>query len=122
MWWSLAAGRVTPWAPRRFGGRDLLWWAQETGFLDGRLDSLPAPEARLLGVLVTGRGRGPDLHLRTLQARGVTLTGHFLRATDRSVLFASLRRTPCRGEATGSLMLRAHRPILVGSHETAPCR
>jgi putative flavoprotein involved in K+ transport len=66
-----------------------LWWAQETGFLDGRLDSLPAPEARLFGVLVTGRGRGPDLHLRTLQARGVTLTGHFLRATDRDVLFAA---------------------------------
>jgi putative flavoprotein involved in K+ transport len=42
----VACGRA-PWAPRRFGGRDLLWWAQETGFLDWRLDSLPAPEARL---------------------------------------------------------------------------
>jgi putative flavoprotein involved in K+ transport len=65
-----------------------LWWAQETGFLDWRLDSLPAPEARLSGVLVTGRGRGHDLHLRTLQARGVTLTGHFFGATDRKVIFA----------------------------------
>src|SRR5215216_3320144 len=83
----VACGRA-PWAPRRFGGRDLLWWAQETGFLEWRLDSLPAPEARLFGVLVTGRGRGHDLHLRTLQARGVTLTGHFLRATDREALFA----------------------------------
>jgi putative flavoprotein involved in K+ transport len=83
----VACGRA-PWAPRRFGGRDLLWWAQETGFLDWRLESLPAPEARLFGVLVTGNGRGPDLHPRTLQARGVTLTGHFLRATDRKVLFA----------------------------------
>ena len=83
----VACGRA-PWAPRRFGGRDLFWWAQETGFLDGRLDSLSAPEARLFGVPVTGHGRGPDLHLRTLQARGVTLTGHFLGATDRKVLFA----------------------------------
>jgi len=83
----VACGRA-PWAPRRFGGRDLLWWAQETGFLDWRLDSLPAPEARIFGVLVTGRGRGHDLHLRTLQARGATLTGHFLGATDREVLFA----------------------------------
>ena len=83
----VACGRA-PWAPRRFGGRDLFWWAQETGFLDGRLDSLSAPEARLFGAPVTGHGRGPDLHLRTLQARGVTLTGHFLGATDRKVLFA----------------------------------
>jgi putative flavoprotein involved in K+ transport len=83
----VACGRA-PWAPRRFGGRDLLWWAQETGFLDWRLDSLPAPEARLFGALVTGNGRGPDLHLRTLQARGVTLAGHFLGATDRKALFA----------------------------------
>jgi putative flavoprotein involved in K+ transport len=83
----VACGRA-PWAPRRFGGRDILWWAQETGFLDWRLDSLPALEARLFGALVTGNGRGPDLHLRTLQARGVTLTGHFLRATDRKAIFA----------------------------------
>lgn len=83
----VACGRA-PWAPRRFGGRDLLWWAQETGFLDWRLDSLPAPEARLFGALVTGNGRGPDLHLRTLQARGVTLAGHLLGATDRKALFA----------------------------------
>jgi putative flavoprotein involved in K+ transport len=83
----VACGRA-PWAPRRFGGRGLLWWAQETGFLDGRLDSLPAPEARLFGAAVTGHGRGPDLHLRTLQARGATLTGHFLGATERKALFA----------------------------------
>jgi hypothetical protein len=45
MWWSLA--EVRRWVPRRFGGRDFLWWAHETGSLDGRFDSLPAPEARL---------------------------------------------------------------------------
>src|SRR5207344_1560679 len=42
----VACGRA-PWAPRRFGGRDLFWWAQETGFLDCGVDSLPTPEARL---------------------------------------------------------------------------
>jgi len=36
-----------------------------------------------------GNGRRPDLHLRTLQARGVTLTGHFLGATHREALFAA---------------------------------
>jgi putative flavoprotein involved in K+ transport len=81
----VACGRA-PWAPRRFGGRDLLWWAQETGFLDWRLDSLPTPEARLFGAPVLGREH--ELHLRTLQARGVTLAGHFLGARDRKALFA----------------------------------
>ena len=47
--------------PRRFGGRDFLWWAQETGFLDGRLDSLPAPEARLFGAPVMGPVAGTTL-------------------------------------------------------------
>ena len=83
----VACGRA-PWAPRRFGGRDILWWAQETGFLDRRLDSLPAPEARLFSAPVTGHGRGHDLNLRALQARGVTLAGHFVGATDRKALFA----------------------------------
>ena len=84
----LACGRA-PWAPRRFGGRDLLWWLLETGFLDVSVDSLPAPDARLFGnILATGHGGGHDLHLRTLQARGVVLAGHFLGAADGRARFA----------------------------------
>ena len=84
----LACGRA-PWVPRRLGGHDLVWWLAETGFLDATVDSLPAPEARLFAnVLATGHGGGRDLHLRTLQARGVVLTGHFLGASDGHVRFA----------------------------------
>ena len=95
----LACGRAS-WTPRRFGDRDFMWWANETGFLDASLDSLPAPEARLFGnILATGHGGGHDLHLRTLQARGVTLTGHFLGATDRKALFAAdLNQTVAWGD------------------------
>ena len=51
--------------------------------------SLPGPEARLFAnILVSGHGNGRDLHLRTLRAMGVTLTGHFLGATDRIARFA----------------------------------
>ena len=38
----LACGRA-PWAPRRIGGRDVIWWAVETGFVDMPLASLPSP-------------------------------------------------------------------------------
>ncbi len=85
----LACGRA-PWAPRRFGGRDLVWWLVETGFLDATGESLPAPAARLTAnILATGHRGGHDLHLRTLRAQGVLLTGRFLGAEGRRARFAS---------------------------------
>jgi putative flavoprotein involved in K+ transport len=85
----LACGKA-PWAPRRLGGKDLMWWAAESGYLDATLDSLPSPAARLVAnVLVTGHDGGRDLNLRTLRERGVTLTGRFEGASGASARFAS---------------------------------
>ena len=85
----LACGRA-PWAPRRIGDRDLLWWALETGFLDGEASALPNPAARLSGnILATGRDGGHDLHLRTLRRLGVTLLGRFLGAEGHVARFAA---------------------------------
>ncbi len=84
----LACGRAA-WAPRRIGDRDLVWWLVESGFLDATLASLPSPAARLgANITSTGHGGGHDLHLRTLRAQGVTLTGHFLSASDQTARFA----------------------------------
>jgi putative flavoprotein involved in K+ transport len=96
----LACGKA-PWAPRRFGGRDLLWWAAETGFLSAPVASLPAPGARLAGnILATGHGGGHDLHLRTLRRAGVTLAGRFLGADDHEARFApDLAETLAWGDA-----------------------
>ena len=84
----LACGRA-PWAPRRFGGRDLLWWANETGFLDVTADKLPSPDARLAAnIQASGHGGGHDLHYRTLRALGVTLLGRLLGASGHRARFA----------------------------------
>jgi putative flavoprotein involved in K+ transport len=84
----LASGRC-PWAPRRVGGKDIIWWANETGFLDATVGSLSSPRDRLVSnIVATGHGGGHDLDLRTLRDMGVTLVGHFLGATDRNVRFA----------------------------------
>jgi putative flavoprotein involved in K+ transport len=84
----LACGRA-PWAPRRIGDHDIVWWALETGFLDASVASLPAPTARLAAnILTTGHQGGHDLHYRTLQAKGVTLLGRFLGAQGRHARFA----------------------------------
>jgi cation diffusion facilitator CzcD-associated flavoprotein CzcO len=85
---TLACGRA-PWAPRRIGGRDLIWWAVETGFMDVEVEALPEPAARLAGnILATGHGGGHDLHLRTLRDAGVRLAGHFLGADGHTARFA----------------------------------
>ena len=84
----LACGKVA-WAPRRIGGRDLVWWLVETGFLETTVDSLPTPAVRLFGnVVTTGRDGGHDLHVRTLQRAGVTLAGRFLGASGHTARFA----------------------------------
>jgi putative flavoprotein involved in K+ transport len=84
----LSCGRA-PWLPRRPGGRDLVWWLHESGFLDATVDTLPGPEARLFAnVLATGRDGGHDLHLRVLRDRGVTLAGRFVGAEGGKAQFA----------------------------------
>ena len=85
----LACGRV-PWFPRRHAGRDLTWWALETGFVDATVESLPTPAARLWGNLTaTGRDGGHDLNVRVLRAAGVTLTGRFIGAEGNRARFAA---------------------------------
>ncbi|MGI8632031.1 MAG: flavin-containing monooxygenase [Solirubrobacterales bacterium] len=82
----LACGRA-PWAPRRIGGHDLVWWLEESGFLSAPADSLP-PSARLFAnILASGHGGGHDLHLRTLHARGVNLLGHLAGTEGRRASF-----------------------------------
>ena len=84
----LACGRA-PWATRRIGDRDLVWWLGESGFMDRTPDKLPSPAARLVGnPQATGHGRGHDLHFRTLHALGVELLGRFEGADGSTLHFA----------------------------------
>ncbi len=102
----LACGKA-PWAPRRIGDHDMYWWAVESGFLEGTTASLPSPNARLgANILATGHGEPHDLDLRTLQALGVTLVGHFLGADgDRARFAQDLTDTIAWGDAQfGELM------------------
>lgn len=83
----LACGKA-PWLHRRIAGRDMFWWAVESGFLDQPVASLPGPQALLFAnVQGSGRDGGHDLHYRTLRAMGVTLAGHFDGARDGRIHF-----------------------------------
>lgn len=84
----LACGRA-PWAPRRMGDHDLVWWIVETGWWQRTLSELPSPAARFISnPLATGHGGGHDMHLRTLHAKGVELAGRYLGAEDGNVTLA----------------------------------
>ena len=84
-----ACGRA-PWMPRRIGGRDTFDCLADTGFMDQRLDDIPAgPAARFMAnPQATGRDGGHDLTTRTLQALGVELAGHVAGIDGNSVVFA----------------------------------
>lgn len=84
----LACGRA-PWVSRRIGGRDIVWWVFETGYLDASLASLPDPRARLAAnIQASGHGGGHDLHYRTLRELGVTLLGRLAGADGSRARFA----------------------------------
>ncbi|MFD0277421.1 NAD(P)-binding domain-containing protein [Kitasatospora sp. NPDC127111] len=116
----LACGRA-PWMPRRVEGRDIVAWLVETPFFATRLADLPDPRMRLLAnPQCSGRDGGHDLNVRTLQAMGVGLTGHFLGAQDgvahfaddlaASVAFGDARYGEIRALITGS-RAREGRPV-----------
>jgi len=94
----LACGRC-PWMPRRAGGRDMVWWLKESGFMDRTADNLPSPAARLVGnPQTTGHDGGHDLNFRTLHASGVELLGRFLGTNGSSLLLSDrlVKRGPTR--------------------------
>ena len=84
----LSCGRA-PWVARRYGDRDIVWWAERTGFFDQSVSALPDPSARLWSnPLTSGHGGGHDMHLRTLRAIGITLVGRFAGVRDGAARFA----------------------------------
>lgn len=84
----LSCGRCLS-APRRMGGKDLVWWILESGFWNRTLDQLPSPAARLFGnPQSTGHRGGYDLNYRTLHARGVELVGRYVGAEADTVHFS----------------------------------
>jgi putative flavoprotein involved in K+ transport len=104
----LSCGRA-PWAPRRPGGRDLVWWIVESGWWDRTPAQLPSPAARLTGnPQNTGHGGGHDLHYRTLDAAGVELIGRYLGAEDGKAHFADdLAATIDAGDALSAAFKKA---------------
>lgn len=100
----LACGRA-PWAPRRMGGHDLVWWLVESGFANRTIADLPSPAARLLSnPLASGHDGGHDLHYRTLHEMGVDLVGHLEGAREGRVYLSDVNDVVAGGDALAAML------------------
>ena len=91
--------------PRRYRGRDVGWWVEETGTTDLTADRLPPG---LRAPLMTGVRGGYTVDLRDLPARGVKLLGSLLDVGDgRLFLAADLGDNLDAGDATFKEFIRS---------------
>jgi putative flavoprotein involved in K+ transport len=81
--------------PRRYRGRDILWWMDAVGLLDERYDEVDdlvrarsLPSLQLIGASRT-------LDLNALRASGVRLVGKFAGLRDGIALFSGSLRNVC---------------------------
>jgi putative flavoprotein involved in K+ transport len=81
----LAAGRHRI-APRRYRGRDLLWWILAMGRMDITIDSVPDRKP-LAPMLFTGVDGGHDMNLRLLADEGVHVLGGFRGLDGNKLMF-----------------------------------
>lgn len=75
-------------APRRYRGRDVMWWLDELGSLD-RAPRDEAERQRLLGEPSLQLAADAAIDLNTLSEAGVALTGHLRHVADDRVWFAA---------------------------------
>ncbi len=82
--------------PRRYRGRDIIWWIAELGMDDAIAD---AESARKPPLLISGAYGGETIDLRRYAARGMVLLGRLQDARDGIVSFApDLERTLAAGD------------------------
>ena len=82
--------------PRRYRGKDCIWWLIATGSADATLDEWKGAR---LSRLMTGVGGGHDIDLRQLAAQGVVLLGRVAGAESGKLAIADdLRSSIAHGD------------------------
>ncbi|WP_375497568.1 MSMEG_0569 family flavin-dependent oxidoreductase [uncultured Jatrophihabitans sp.] len=91
----LAVGRAPRFA-RRYRGRDVIAWLEDTGHYDKPVTDKPVEERTQdkTNHYVTGRDGGRDIDLRAFAQQGMTLHGRLLDVADGALCFdADLERS-----------------------------
>jgi putative flavoprotein involved in K+ transport len=105
---TLAVGRHTR-LPRRYRGRDIMWWLDAMGILDESADDVfnLAASRSQPSLQLVGRPDHASLDLGVLQDAGVRLVGRAARVEGARVLFADdLAATTAAADAKLARLLR----------------
>lgn len=63
--------------PRRYRGKDTMWWLIKLGVVDQTVDELESPEERFeANPQFSGKDGGQDINLHQFAREGITLLGH----------------------------------------------
>jgi putative flavoprotein involved in K+ transport len=75
--------------PRRYRGKDAVFWALTLGMLEFTVDQLPTPAARFAAnPHATGKNGGRTLNLHHFAQNGVVLLGRLIAVSDGSIVLA----------------------------------
>lgn len=81
-----SSGRV----PRRYRGKDCVWWLDQMGFYARTVEQLPSPKAKFAGNPHTsGRDGGRTLNVHQFARDGVTLLGRLIGGQDDTLVLAA---------------------------------
>ena len=79
------AGRL----PRRYRGKDGMWWAMKLGMVDQTVDELDSPAERFgANPQISGKDGGQDLNLHQFARDGMRLLGHLEGIRGRKAILA----------------------------------
>lgn len=83
--------------PRRYRGRDIQWWMEQTGVLDTTLDGLDDIERarRVPSLQLSGSLSTPLMDLNYLQSLGVEITGRLQEIRNGEALFSGSLANQC---------------------------
>lgn len=109
-------------APRRYRGKDIVWWMNNAGPWDRTPDKLPSPKARLIGSpQVSGKDGGHTLNLHQFARDGVTLLGHVQGVQNgRLFLTPDLKESLAKSDAFESEVVKVFDGFVTRTGMDAP--
>jgi putative flavoprotein involved in K+ transport len=96
-------------SPRRYRGKDVMWWVNQMGGYDRTVDSLPSPAARFVcHPDLSGKNGGHAINLRQLASEGVVLLGRLQEVQGNHVILApDLEENLARADALAAQLMHA---------------
>ncbi len=96
-------------SPRRYRGKDVMWWVNQMGGYDRTVDSLPSPAARFAcHPDLSGKNGGHEINLRQLAKEGVVLLGRLQEVQgSRAILAPDLEENLVWADAQATQLTHA---------------